>query len=58
MSSPAGLLLVNVDLVGEGVRGLGGDGGDVVFVRVGKGDDFESGGEEGLFHGTTDFGSF
>lgn len=55
---PAGLLGLEVDLVRERVAALGGDRGDVVFVSVDKGDDFHGGGEEGLLHGSADFGSF
>lgn len=55
---PAGLLGLEVDLVGERVAALSGDGGDVIFVGVDKGDDFHGGCEEGLLHGSADFGSF
>lgn len=55
---PAGLLGLEVDLVRERVTALSGDGGDVVFVGVDKGDDFHGGCEEGLLHGSADFGSF
>lgn len=53
-SGPARLLLIDVDLEGERVAALGGYGGYMVLVGVGKGDNLHGGGEEGLFHGATD----
>lgn len=54
---PAGVLLVDVDLVGERVRLAGGDGRDVVLVRVDAGDDLHGRREEGLLHCLADFGA-
>lgn len=55
---PSRLLLVNVDLVGEGIRALGGDGRDVIFVGIRERDDLHGCGQEGLLHRPADFGSF
>lgn len=55
---PAGLLVVDVDLIGERIGGLGGNRRNMVFVSVGKGDDFHGGGEEGLLHCPADLGAF
>lgn len=56
--SPTCLLLINVDLERERIAALCGDGRDVIFVSVGKGDDFHGGCKESLLHGATNFGSF
>lgn len=54
---PTGFLLINVNLEGERIATLSGDGRNMIFMGVGKGDDFHDGSEEGLLHGTPDFGS-
>ncbi len=55
---PASLFVVDINLVGEGIGCLRGDGRDVVLVGVDRRDDFHGSGEEGLLHGAADFGSF
>lgn len=57
-AAAAAVVWVDVDLVGERVGIVGGDGRDVVLVGVGDGDAFEDGGLEGGFHCVADFVSF
>ena len=50
--------LVDMDLVGEGVRVAGGDRGYVVLVGVDAGHELHDGRREGLLHGVADLGTF
>lgn len=51
---PTSLFVFYVNLVGKRIAPLGCDGGDVIFVGVGKSDDLHDGGEECLFHSAPD----